>query len=138
MTRKKQSYLHGTFKHRRTEADYLGVLLDAVQLDEWREVVSAALEAAKAGDATARAWLAQYLVGKPIAPAPAPLTVVVQQISGRDPLVEQLAAEHVERAEFPMLHMDDAVRNTTRELISAELRQLEAHTTEPPETVKKN
>ena len=52
MARKKQSYIKGTFTHRRTEADYMGVLLDAVPLEEWREVVGATVAAAKAGDAT--------------------------------------------------------------------------------------
>jgi hypothetical protein len=33
MTRKKQSYIKGTFTHRRTEADYMGALLDAVPLE---------------------------------------------------------------------------------------------------------
>jgi hypothetical protein len=28
MARKKQSYIKGTFTHRRTEADYMGVLLE--------------------------------------------------------------------------------------------------------------
>ena len=97
MARKKQSYIKGTFTHRRTEADYMGVLLDAVPLEEWREIVSATVAAAKAGDATARAWLAQYLVGKPAATAPAPLTVIVQQLSGRDPLAERLAPPHINR-----------------------------------------
>jgi hypothetical protein len=78
MARKKQSYIKGPFTHRRTEADYMGVLLDAVTLEDWREVVSATVAVAKAGDAAARAWLAQYLVGKPGTTAPAPLTVVVQ------------------------------------------------------------
>jgi hypothetical protein len=63
MARKKQSYIKGTFTHRRTEADYMGVLLDAISLEEWREVVNATVAAAKAGDSTARAWLSQYLVG---------------------------------------------------------------------------
>jgi hypothetical protein len=43
----------------------MGVLLDAVPLEDWREVVSATVAVAKAGDATPRTWLAQYLVGKP-------------------------------------------------------------------------
>ena len=47
----------GYFMHRRTEADYMGVLLDAVPLEDWREVVRATVAAAKDGDATARAWL---------------------------------------------------------------------------------
>jgi hypothetical protein len=65
MARKKQGYIKGPFTHRRTEADYMSVVLDAVPLEDWREVVSATVAAAKGGDAAARAWLAQYLVGKP-------------------------------------------------------------------------
>jgi hypothetical protein len=40
------------------------LLLDVVSLDDWRAVIMTALAAAKAGDAGARAWLAQYLIGK--------------------------------------------------------------------------
>ena len=76
MGRRKQNYIQGTFTHRRTEADYMGVMLDAVPLEDWRAVVSATLAAAKLGDAAARAWLAQYLVGRPSTAAPTPLTVV--------------------------------------------------------------
>jgi hypothetical protein len=63
MARRKQSYLKGRFEPRRTEGDYMAVLLDAVTLEEWRSVVVATVAAAKAGDPSARAWLAQYLVG---------------------------------------------------------------------------
>ena len=98
MARKKQTYVNGRFTHRRTEADYMGALLDAVPLADWREVVAATVAAAKAGDAAARAWLAQYLIGKPGTTAPAPLTVVVQQLSGRDPVVDKLAKPHLDRA----------------------------------------
>ena len=72
MTRKKTTLVKGQFSHRRTEADYMGVLLDAVPLEDWRAVVTATVAAARAGDAAARAWLAQYLVGKPGATAPGP------------------------------------------------------------------
>ena len=58
MARKKQSYIKGTFNHRRTEADYMAALLDAVPLEDWRAVITATVAAAKAGDAGARAWLA--------------------------------------------------------------------------------
>jgi hypothetical protein len=44
MARRKQSYIKGTFTHRRTEADYMGVLLDAVPLQDWREVVNAMVQ----------------------------------------------------------------------------------------------
>jgi hypothetical protein len=50
MARKKQNYIKGTFTHRRTEADYMGALLDAVTLEDWRSVVAATVAAAKAGD----------------------------------------------------------------------------------------
>jgi hypothetical protein len=70
MARERQSYIKGTFTHRRTEADYMGVLLDAVPLEEWREVVSATLAAAKAGDPTAMRLCIERLVpvrnGRPI------------------------------------------------------------------------
>jgi hypothetical protein len=65
----------------------MGVLLDSVPLEDWHSVVVATVAAARRGDPSARARLGQYLVGKPAATAPAPLTVVVQQLSGRDPLV---------------------------------------------------
>jgi hypothetical protein len=107
MAPKKQNYIKGPFTHRRTEADYMGVLLDTVTLEDWRRVVVATLAAAKAGDPSARAWLGQYLVGKPAATAPAPLTVAVQQLIGRDPLVDRLAKPHIDRAEYPSLHAHD-------------------------------
>ena len=126
MARKKQSYVKGSFTHRRTEADYMGVLLDAAQLDDWREVVNATVAAAKAGDATARAWLAQYLMGRPGATAPAPLTVIVQQLSGCDPLVDKLAKPHIERMKYPELHTDDDFKEAVKTLVADELRTLEA------------
>ena len=126
MARKKQGYIKGTFTHRRTEADYMGVLLDAVPLEEWREVVIATVAAAKAGDPGARAWLGQYLVGKPGVTAPAPLTVVVQQLSGRDPLVDKLAKPHIDRAEYPSLHAGDDFKDALKARVADELRALEA------------
>ena len=134
MARKKQSYIKGTFTHRRTEADYMGALLDAVPLEDWREVVSATVAAAKAGDATARAWLAQYLVGKPGTTAPAPLTVVVQQLSGRNPLVDRLSKPHIDRAEYPSLHADDEFKDALKARVAGELRALEAQKSNTPET----
>jgi hypothetical protein len=133
MARKKQSYIKGTFTHRRTEADYMGVLLDAVTLEDWREVVSATVAVAKAGDAAARAWLAQYLVGKPGTTAPAPLTVVVQQLSGRDPLVDKLAKPHIDRAEYPSLHADDDFEDALKARVADELRALETQKPYAPE-----
>jgi hypothetical protein len=88
----------------------MSALVDAVPLEEWRELVVAAVAAAKAGDSSARAWLGQYLVGKPVTSAPAPLTILVQQLSGRDPLVDRLAKPHIDRVEYPSLHAHDESR----------------------------
>jgi hypothetical protein len=134
MARRKQSYLKGRFEHRRTEGDYMAVLLDAVTLEEWRSVVVATVEAAKDCDPSARAWLAQYLVGKPGATAPAPLTVVVQQLSGRDPLVDKLAKSHIDRIEYPSLHAGDDRKDAVKALVAGELRALEAQKSNTPET----
>ena len=123
MARKKQNYLKGTITHRRTEADYMAALLDAVPLEDWRAVVTATVAVAKAGDAGARAWLAQYLIGRPGTTAPTPLTVVVQQLSGRDPLVEKLAKPHINRLEFPSLYPDN--KDEVEAQVAAELRALE-------------
>ena len=125
MGRRKQKVelVRGTATHRRTEDDYMGVLLNTVSLDDWRDVVSGALQAAKAGDPSARAWLGQYLVGRPGATAPTPLTVVVQQLNGADPVVQKLAQPVIERERFPMLHQDDDWEDAVRAVIAAELAE---------------
>jgi hypothetical protein len=87
--RKDAELIRGRVAHRRTEGDYMGVLLGAVTLEDWRDVVNGAKTAAKAGDPQARAWLAQYLMGRPEGKAPTPLNIVVQQLNGSDPLVEK-------------------------------------------------
>lgn len=134
MARKKQNYINGSFTHRRTEADYMGALLEAVPLEEWRSIVAATVAAAKAGDPGARAWLGQYLVGKPALTAPAPLTIVVQQLSGHDPLVDSLAKPHIERAKYPSLHRDDGFEDVVRACVADELQALEARKSIIPET----
>lgn len=130
MTQRKQQpeLVKGTATHRRTERDYLSVLLDSVTLDDWRDVVNNTLEAAKGGDDKARAWLAQYLMGKPATEAPTPLTVVVNQLSGADALVERLAQPHLNRARFPALHQDDAFEDGLKALVAEELARKVAPT----------
>lgn len=39
MTKQKLELLKGVGAHRRTESDYMGVMLDAVTLDDWRDVI---------------------------------------------------------------------------------------------------
>lgn len=41
--RKQTEYIQGHATHRRTEGDYMGVLLDAVTLDDWHGVVTGAI-----------------------------------------------------------------------------------------------
>lgn len=124
MAREKQAiYVKGTAGHRRTESDYMGVLLDTVSLEDWREVVNGALQSAKDGDTQARAWLAHYLVGKPEGKAPTPLTVVVQQWSGGDPVADRLAKPIINRAQFPSLHQHDDFEASVKAAIASELAQ---------------
>ncbi|MBB5273927.1 hypothetical protein [Quisquiliibacterium transsilvanicum] len=116
----------------------MGVLLGAVTLDDWRDVVNNAKAAAKTGDAQARAWLAQYLMGRPEGKAPTPLTVVVQQLNGADPLVERLAQPVIHRERYPGLHSDDGWETQIRALVAAELasKVKAAETIENPEAAR--
>lgn len=120
---KQQNLIKGTANHRRTEGDYMSALLDTVTLEDWQEVVNSTLAAAKQGDAQARAWLAQYLVGKPAGKAPTPLTVVVQQLNGDNPLVNRLAKPVIDQYQYPALHEDDALEAQIKALIAAELAE---------------
>lgn len=113
--------IQGHATHRRTEGDYMGVLLDAVTLDDWRGVVTGALQAAKGGDPQARNWLAQYLVGRPEGKAPTPLNIVVQQLNGLDPLVNRLAKPMIDREKYPSMHTNDAYEAHIRALVATEL-----------------
>jgi hypothetical protein len=121
--RKQVEWIQGTANHRRTEGDYMGVLLDAVSLEDWRGVVTGALQAAKGGDPQARNWLAQYLMGRADMKAPTPLNIVVQQLNGADPLVNKLAYPAIQRAKYPSLHEDDDYEAYIRAQVAAELQQ---------------
>jgi hypothetical protein len=137
MARKKQAELiRGHAAHRRTEGDYMGVLLEAVTLEDWRAVVNNAKTLAQTGDSQARAWLAQYLMGKAAGSAPTPLTVVVQQLNGADPLVEKLAQKIINSTKYP--DSDSGFKDHIRALVAAELdgklRDLE--TIENPATTR--
>ncbi|WP_306581527.1 hypothetical protein [Dokdonella sp.] len=121
MTKRTPSLLRGSAPHRRTQTDYMGALTDVVTLGDWRDVVATALVKAKDGDPHARAWLAQYLVGKPDAKAPTPLTVVIQQLNGADPVVDGLARPIIDRQRFPSLAPLDDADDVIRERVAAEL-----------------
>lgn len=121
--RKQTEYIKGTANHRRTEGDYMGVLLDTVTLNDWRSVVNGALQAAKAGDPQARNWLAQYLIGRADGKAPTPMNIVVEQLNGIDPLVEKLAKPAIDRVIYPSLHTDDDLKAQIKALVAAELQR---------------
>jgi hypothetical protein len=118
-----QTFIKGSAKHRRTEGDYMSTLLETVTLEDWQEVISSTLTAAKQGDEQARAWLGHYLVGKPAGKAPTPLTVVVQQLNGENPLVSRLAHKVIDQYKYPALHQDDAIEEQIKALVSAELAE---------------
>ena len=121
--RKQAELIRGSATHRRTEGDYMGVLLDTVTLDDWRSVVASALRDAKSGDPQARNWLAQYLIGRPEGKAPTPLTVVVNQLNGADPVVNRLANPLIHQQKYPSMHADDAIEQHIRAMVFAELQQ---------------
>ena len=139
MARKKQQeFIRGHAAHRRTEGDYMGVLLETVTLDDWRAVVSNARTLAQAGDAQARAWLAQYLMGKPAGSAPTPMTVVVQQLNGADPLIDKLAREAIHSSKYPDL--ERGWKDGIKALVAAELTEKvrTVETIENPATARLN
>ena len=121
MGRKRQpaELIRGHAVHRRTEGDYMSVLLEAVTLEDWRAVVNNAKTLAQAGDPQARSWLAQYLMGKAAGSAPTPLTVVVQQLNGADPLIEKLAQKVIHSTKFP--DSEGGFKDHIRSLVAAEL-----------------
>ena len=51
---------------RSTEEKYLTALSRRVTLKDWAKIVDTAVARAKAGDSTARQWLSDYLMGKPV------------------------------------------------------------------------
>jgi hypothetical protein len=53
--------------------------------------------------------------------APTPMNIVVQQWSGDDPLVKQLAQPLIRSALYPSLHTDDEIEQSLRDLIADEL-----------------
>ncbi len=119
--RKQQNLVKGTAAHHRTESDYMATLLDTVTIEDWQDVVSNALLSAKQGDAQARAWLAQYLVGKPVGKAPTPLTVVVQQLNNDNPLVNKLAKPLIDQYRYPGIHTQDDWEDHIKAVIATEL-----------------
>ncbi len=103
MTTKKHTtgLIPGHATHTRTQDDYMSILLDTVTADDWRDVVTGALQLAKSGDPQARAWLGQYLVGRPESKAPSPINVIVNQLQGKDKVLDTLVQNNYMETNFP-------------------------------------
>jgi len=113
-------FINGTAKSRATSTDYMAALLESVTVDDWRDVVTATVALAKSGDASARAWLGQYVMGRPEHKAPTPINVVVQQLQGQNEVVKRLTSS----ANFGLKYPDDPQEIAIGQLITAELAQL--------------
>ena len=50
------------------EQRYYEITMTACTFDDWKKIVKKAVEQSKRGDATARKWLSDYLVGVPEQP----------------------------------------------------------------------
>lgn len=59
---------------KQVESSYLQVAENVCTFDVWHEIVAKAIEQAKRGDARARQWLSDYLMGKPL-----PMIIAVQR-----------------------------------------------------------
>jgi len=64
---KKGEYSGGPGRPRRErEVEYYRILETSVGVDDWKDIVAKAVKQAKSGDAVARKWLSDYLMGQPI------------------------------------------------------------------------
>ncbi len=122
---------------RQTEAGYLEILMEACDLDTWRNVVDRAVEDAQAGDDRARGWLSSYLIGKPESVAPAPTAVVINQLLNIDAALEtaaeRLALPIINRETCPALQEgDDWKESVRREAAEAILTAVTKPGTKPP------
>jgi hypothetical protein len=55
----------GGRKPRQVEKDYLAIFRSSVTPDDWRAIIEKAVTDAKRGDATARKFIADYMIGAP-------------------------------------------------------------------------
>jgi hypothetical protein len=89
---------------RAVERNYLETLSETVSLDDWREIVQAAVEDAKHGDPKARDWLCRYLLGqKPLTLTDLAADEVAEAGAERD-VLERLAKREQDRSYHELLH----------------------------------
>jgi hypothetical protein len=77
---------------KQTETSYLQVSESVCTFDVWREIVAKAIEQAKRGDARARQWLSDYLIGKPIS-----MVMAVQEKQETEIIVKWAIQEKLDR-----------------------------------------
>jgi hypothetical protein len=77
---------------RETERAYLSIMSEMCPPATWREIVEKATSQARAGDDKARAWLASYLVGKPVHEATTLHALAVEEAAGSDPVALEAKA----------------------------------------------
>lgn len=77
------------------EADYLRALTDRVTPDVWRDIVDGVVDAARAGDMRAVAWLSRYLLG---ATPPTLFALAVADAAGADADVDAEIRHVIARA----------------------------------------
>jgi hypothetical protein len=105
----------GAEKPRRPiEREYLRALNEAVSLEDWQEVVRAAVTQAKEGDGKAREWLARYLVGSdpPRLPELFVDDVLVGGAIGREML--KALIRHVKESRYREQFEADELQEATR------------------------
>jgi len=87
---------------RAVEREYVAVLSDVVTVDVWRDVVTRAVEDAKAGNARARDWLSRYVLGAE------PLNLLaLAAIEHRGETVDDAVAETAERQKRDAALLDE-------------------------------
>jgi len=77
---------------KQVESSYLQVAENVCTFDVWREITMKAVEQAKRGDARARQWLSDYLMGKPL-----PMVMAVQEKQETTLIVRYAIQEKLKR-----------------------------------------
>ncbi len=71
------------------EHEYMDIMLSVVTTKRWRAIVTKAADQAERGDAVARKWLTDYIIGAPVQKmemnADNPLQVIVEYINAPYP-----------------------------------------------------
>jgi len=78
-------------KRKKFEKDYLEAMADIVTLHDWEQIVVRAINDAVGGDAKARTWISDYLIGKPITRIAA-IQKIENTVMGEDERAELMRA----------------------------------------------